>query len=236
MKAIACNAGTRAKWLALSMVFGMALTTSAHGQGFQPPGSPFTPAQQVGTVLSMPVKAFGGFVAQNVIHQNNVNFLHFTQVGGSNIITASVRQRNTFAPAKTVWCPTPWVNTIEQLNSNDAEILQIGGDSNVAVLDVQQSNKAAPFGTTWCAVPTWALGSIMQANSNTTYLTQLAFGEGASNIAVIGVSQSNKLKVPTSALGAVVQINTNVVVINQIAIGPGATNFAEVQVNQSNGA
>jgi hypothetical protein len=232
MKTIACNASTRAKWLALSMVFGMALTTSAHAQFT--PGSPFTPAQQVGTVLSMPVKAFGGFVAQNVIHQNNCNFLHFTQVGGNNIITASVRQRNTFAPAKTIWCPTPWVNTIEQLNSNDAEINQIGGDTNVAILDVNQKNKAAPFGTTWCAVPTWALGSVLQANSNSIYLTQLAFGDMASNVAVIGVTQNNKLKVPSSVVGAVVQINTNVVVLNQIAIGPGASNFAEIQVNQSN--
>jgi hypothetical protein len=228
MKAIACKTGTRAKWLALTMVCGMALTTSAYAQRFQPPGSPFTPAQQVGTVLSMPIQAFGGFVRENVIRQNNVNFLHLTQVGGTNLITASVRQRNTFAPAKKVFCPTGWANTIEQVNENDSDITQIGTDGpNVAVLDVQQSNKVVPSGTTWCTVPLWALGSVLQKNSNATYITQI----GGSNTAVVGVSQSNKLKVDKSVVGALVQINTNVVVITQV----GSDNTAIVDVQQSNG-
>lgn len=228
MKAIACKAGTHAKWLALSMVIGVALTTSANAQMFQPPGSPFTPVQQVGTVLTMPVQMFGGFVAQNIIHQNNVNFLHVTQIGGNNLITASVRQRNTFAPAKTVWCPAGWVDTLEQLNENAAEIDQIGGDSNVAILDVQQSNKVAPAGSTWCSVPFWALGSVLQLNKNANFITQI----GDNNTAVVSVSQDNKLKVPMSVVGALVQINLNVIVINQI----GNNNTAVVQVTQSNGA
>jgi hypothetical protein len=226
MKAIACKSGTRAKWLALSMVLGMALTTSAHAQ-FSP-GAPFTPAQQLGTVMSMPIQMFGGFVAQNITHQNNVNFLKATMLGGMNVITASVRQRNTFAPAKTVWCPTAWVNTLKQANINSAEITQIGTDGNAAVLDVEQSNKAAPAGSTWCSVPIWVLGSVLQLNKNATFITQI--GDG--NAAVVAVSQDNKLKVPTSSLGSLLQINLNLIVITQI----GNDNTAVVQVTQSNGA
>jgi hypothetical protein len=229
MKAIACKIGTRAKWLALAMVCGMALTTSAYAQGFQPPGSPFTPAQQVGTVLTMPIQAWGGFVAQNVIRQNNVSFMHVTQVGGMNLITGSVRQRNTFAPAKKVWCPTGWVDTIKQVNRNDADITQIGveGGGNVAVLDVQQSNKIAPSGSTWCSVPLWGLGTVLQLNKNASFITQI----GDNNVAVVSVSQDNKLKVPTSMVGSLVQINLNLTVINQF----GNNNVATVEVHQSNG-
>jgi hypothetical protein len=239
MKPNACKTGIRAKWLALSMVCGMALTTSAYAQRVQPPRAPFGPAQQVGMVISMPLQAYGSFVRENVLRQKNVNFLNFSQValgdGNTGLITASVRQLNG-TPTSTCFIPAQWLNQIQQINNNQITVDQfVQGSFNtqVAQVDVQQGNQAVPFGTHFCMIPTWALPTVLQVNKNVTSISQVAVGDNNQQLALVGVSQSNQMLVPTSAL-ATIQINTNVTIINQVAIGNGNLQLAQVSVGQAN--
>jgi hypothetical protein len=239
MKANACKIGTRAASLALSLMCGMALTTSARAQGFQPPSSPFTPAQQVGAVLSMPVAAFGSFVRENVLRQKNVNFLNFSQTaigdGNFGLITASVRQWNG-APTSTVFIPGVWLSSIKQINKNQITVDQfVQGSFNtqVAQVDVQQGNKAVPLGTHFCMIPAKDLGIVLQVNKNVTSISQVAVGDGNQQLALVGVSQNNQMLVPTSSL-ATIQINTNITIINQVAVGNGNLQLAQVSVGQAN--
>jgi hypothetical protein len=239
MKANACKIGTRATSLALSLMCGMALTTSAHAQRFQPPSSPFTPAQQVGAVLSMPVSAYGSFVTANVLRQKNVNFLNFSQTaigdGNFGLITASVRQWNG-APTSTVFIPGQWLDSIKQINKNQITVdqfVQGNGNSQIAQVDVQQGNQVVPFGTHFCMIPAKDLGIVLQVNKNVTAISQVAVGDGNQQLALVGVSQNNQMLVPTSSL-ATIQINTNITIINQVAIGNGNLQLAQVSVGQAN--
>jgi len=239
MKANACKIGTRATSLALSLMCGMALTTSAHAKRFQPPSSPFTPAQQVGAVLSMPVAAYGSFVTANVLRQKNVNFLNFSQTaigdGNFGLITASVRQWNG-APTTKCFIPGVWLNSIKQINNNQITVdqfVQGNGNSQIAQVDVQQGNQTVPWGTHFCMIPAKDLGIVLQVNKNVTSISQVAVGDGNQQLALVGVSQNNQMLVPTSSL-ATIQINTNITIINQVAIGNGNLQLAQVSVGQAN--
>jgi hypothetical protein len=240
MKANVRKIGSRVASLALSLVCGMALTTSsARAQGFGFPNSPFTPAQQVGAVVSMPLAAYGSFVTANVLRQKNVNFLNFSQtaIGDGNVglITASVKQWNG-APTTKCFVPVPWLNTIKQINNNRISVDQLAqgnGNVQVAQVDVQQGNQAVPLGTHFCMIPAKDLGTVLQVNKNVTSISQVAVGDGNQQLALVGVSQNNQMLVPTSSL-ATIQINTNVTIINQVAVGNGNLQLAQVSVGQAN--
>src|SRR5712691_11076550 len=128
MYPIGSNLRPWAQRLALSAVCGLLLTTSASAQFSMPdfsfpsiPGMPSAanPTSQspkpLGTVLTVPLYDLGQIMAQNVIHQNNVNLLQVSQaaVGDMNtqVATISILHKNYWGgastqPAKTCWLPS----------------------------------------------------------------------------------------------------------------------------------
>jgi len=249
MKSIACKTRSRTPWLALWTLCGMAAMTSpAHAQWGGWGGGGFGGAaqqQQLGNVLAVPTQGLGTFMAQNIMHQNNVNILKISQfaIGGWNTQAAvvGVTQRNSGAPAKTIWMPKSWVPFVKQVNNNKTIIEQTAvgtGNTQVAQVDVSQGNTTtAPAGARWMFCPLWAAGPIVQMNNNVVVVTQVAIGDGNTQVALVAVDQQNagKLKVPRNAAGSLVQLNNNVTVLTQVAVGTGNTQVAEVAVSQGNG-
>lgn len=233
---------TRSKWMGFAAVVGLALSLApgkaAHAQGGKP----------LGAVLGVPVRALGDIFVANA-GQNNVNVLHVSQAafGGFNnqIATIGISQRNTGLPTRsgpTMLCKLPkiWLPAIKQINNNTTIVEQVAvgnGNTQVAAVEVAQSNQAVQPGSTFLLVPGQALGPLFQLNNNITIVTQIAVGNGNTQVALVNVNQSNggKLKVPGGWVNPLVQINNNVTVITQVAVGDGNTQVAEVGVGQSNG-
>lgn len=217
------------------------LMPSAHAQGGNQ-------AKPLGAVLGVPVQALGHIIAANAF-QNNVNVLHISQAafGGFNnqIATISISQRNnglTSRPSPTLFCKIPraYLPAVKQINNNTTIIEQTAvgdGNTQVATVEVAQSNHAAKPGSRWLLVPGHLVGPLVQLNNNVTIITQIAVGDGNTQVAVVNVDQSNggNLKVPASAVNPLVQINNNVTVITQVAVGNNNTQVATVNVGQSNG-
>jgi len=245
--------------LAVSALCAMTMAPAAHAQfGFPFPSFPgTTPApttnpaaqqnQYVGTVLTVPMKDFGQIVAQNVIHQNNVNLLQVSQaaVGDMNtqVATISIRQRNDLSPAKTCYLPVASLNWVKQANENTTIVEQgaIGfGNTQVAQVQVSQDNNLKlPKGTKFMMCPLWAAPQIQalnQKNVNIVHVSQLAIGDNNSQVALLSVDQSNaaSLNVPPGAINPLVQLNLNLSIVTQVAIGNGNTQVATVDVGQSN--
>jgi hypothetical protein len=252
MKSIACKTRSRTPWLALWTFCGMmAITSPAHAQwggwggwGGGGAGGGASQQKQLGTVLAVPTQGLGTFMAQNLMHQNNVNIVKISQfaIGGWNTQAAvvGVTQQNG-APAKSIWMPKSWVPFVQQVNNNKTIVEQtaVGGhNTQVAQVFVSQGNSAtAPHGASYMFCPTWAAGPIVQMNNNVTSITQFALGSNNTQVAVVAVDQQNaaKLKVPRNAAGSLVQLNNNVTVVNQVAVGNNNTQVAEVAVSQGNG-
>jgi predicted amino acid-binding ACT domain protein len=251
-----------AKKLALSIVCGTAVASSAYAQfpGFNfptaPPTSPAPSQQQqqqsAGTILTVPMKDFGQIVAQNAIRQKNVNLLHLSQLAvgdmNSQVATVSIRQRNsadrrTWEPAKTCYLPAQSLPWVKQANKNTTIIEQgaVGfGNTQVAQVEVSQGNdvKVKP-GTKFLLAPASAVPGILslnQNNVNVVHISQLAIGDENSQVALVAVDQQNagNLKVPASSTGALVQLNLNLNIITQVAVGNNNTQVAQVSVGQEN--
>src|SRR5688572_29769431 len=90
------------------------------------------PDRKVVTVLGLPLRHFGPFIAANVIRGNNVDFLHLSQLAAGDfntqIVTVGVTQRNTGQPANTLYIPTGGTGQVpqiyKQINFNDTLIQQ----------------------------------------------------------------------------------------------------------------
>lgn len=245
--------------LALAIVFGLALTPSAHAQwggswapswpaAFAPPvpASPAAPTQApAGTLLTVPLVDFGTIVAQNTLRQNQVNLLQVSQmaIGDTNtqVATVSIRQKNTLEPAKICWLPAWSLGWVEQANKNKTIIEQtvIGsGNTQVAQVEVHQDNDAVvPKGTRFVLAPLWAVAPIQalnQQNVNVVHIAQLAVGDNNSQVALLAVDQQNasRLQVPAAAARPLIQLNLNLIVINQVAVGNGNTQVVTVNVGQ----
>jgi hypothetical protein len=231
--------------MGLAAAVGLALTLTpgkAHAQ-FGNGG-----AKPLGAVLGVPVRALGDIIAANAL-QANVNVLHVSQAafGGFNnqIATVAINQRNNGLSAPSgpaVLCKIPkiWLPAVTQINNNTTIVEQVAvgnGNTQVATVAVAQSNQAAKPGSTYLLVPTSLLGPLVQLNNNITIITQIAVGDGNTQVAVVNVDQSNggNLNVPAGAVNPLVQINNNVTVITQVAVGSGNTQVATVNVGQSNG-
>jgi hypothetical protein len=233
------------KALALGIVCTLALVAPAHAQfgGFGGFGGFGQQQQQLGTVLAVPMTDLGTVFSQNIIHQNNVQFLALGQKAAglfnTQVAIVSVKQFNG-APAKHLWLPKKSIPWIEQTNSNTTIVEQEAygvGNSQVAQVEVAQANYASvKAGSRYFLCPAWAAGQIQQSNTNVTYINQFAAGEGNTQLALVGVAQENAktMKVPAGALPVMVQVNTNVTVINQVAVGNGNTQVAQVSVGQNN--
>jgi hypothetical protein len=217
-------------------VMAVALATpSAHAQGLRKP---------LGGVLGIPIGALGPIIAANVL-QNNVNVLGVTQtaVGNFNtqIATVSISQKNNLGggPVR-CFIPHAYLAAVQQFNNNETVINQTAvGNFNTQVADVavSQSNQTyVPGKTRFLFCPTPYLPAVLQNNSNTIAINQLAVGDGNTQIATVAVDQSNSagFKLPVAGLAAIAQLNSNVVDLNQTAVGNGNTQVAVVNVNQNN--
>jgi len=124
----------------------------------------------------------------------------------------------------------------------------LGALALAAPAHAQFGQQQQPLGTP-IAVPLRSLGSVVAANAlrqrnvNFIALSNLAYGDFNSQIAIIGVTQRNNLfqqtpaqtmYLPTSIVPWVKQVNLNRVEVNQVAVGTGNTQVAEVAVDQSN--
>jgi hypothetical protein len=220
--------------------------------GAAAPAAAQLPERQIGTVLGLPLRDFGPFIAANVVRGNNVNFLHLSQLAAgdfnSQIVTVGVTQRNTGQPARTLYIPTRGAGKVpdvyKQINANDILIEQtaIGtGNTQVAQVDVDQQNHGTyvPGSTRFFKLPTSGLPALrsanVQTNINEVHVQQTAVGDANTQVALVGVSQQNasNLQVPGEALvNAITNINLNVVV--QTAVGTGNTQVATIGVTQQN--
>lgn len=237
MRPIACTARSRALGLALTLVGALALAAPAHAQWGQ---------QQLGTVLAVPMRELGSIYAQNLIRGRNVNFIAMssTAVGAFNnqIAIIGITQRNGFqvVPAKTVFLPTRSLGWVKQVNFNKTIVEQTAiGDGNTQVTEVavdQENYVTVPAGTRYFLCPIGALGPIFQMNFNLVIVTQIAIGNGNTQVALVAVSQQNagQLKVPKQYANSLVQINSNVTVVTQVAVGDGNNQVAIVNVGQQN--
>lgn len=231
--------------MGLAAAVGMALTLFPGKAHAQFPGAGPKP---LGAVLGVPVKALGDLFIANA-GQANINVLHVSQAafGGFNnqIATVGISQRNTGLPTvggPTLMCKLPkiWLPAIKQINNNTTIVEQTAvgnGNTQVATVEVAQSNQAVQPGSKYLLVPTQFLGPLVQLNNNITIITQIAVGDGNTQVAVVNVGQQNggNLNIPPAAVNPLVQINNNVTVVTQVAVGNGNTQAAVVNVGQSNG-
>lgn len=238
MKSIA--RATRPLGIALSLLGMLALAAPANAQfGAQ--------QQPMGTPIAIPLQGLGSFVAANAVRQRNVNIIAIgsTAVGAFNsqIAVVGVTQGNFLnrTPAQTMYVPTSILGFVKQVNINRVEVNQtaIGsGNTQVAQVDVAQSNAAYLPSTTRCFfAPQGAVGPLLQLNLNLAVVTQVAIGDGNTQVALVGVSQQNsgQVQVPGEYANPLVQLNKNVNVITQVSVGSGNTQVATVNVGQSNG-
>jgi hypothetical protein len=268
MYPIGSNLRTWAQRLALSAACGLMLTTSASAQFSVPdlsfpsmPGMPSTAGNQpnqgpkpLGTVLTVPLFDLGQIMAQNIIHQNNVNLLQVSQaaVGDMNtqVATISILHKNFWGgnsgqPAKTCWLPAADLNWVKQANKDATIVEQAAfgfGNTQVAQVHVDQANtgSVAP-GSKFVLCPLYgvpAIQALNQKNVNVVHISQLAMGNNNSQVAVLSVGQQNSqnLQVPGSLTGPLVQLNLNLNIITQVAVGDGNNQVATVDVGQSNNA
>jgi hypothetical protein len=87
---------------------------------------------------------------------------------------------------------------------------------------------------------------VKQVNLNRVEVTQIAAGNGNTQVAEVAVAQNNYatasegsmryLFVPSGAVGPLFQLNANIVVITQVAAGNGNAQVALVGVSQQNAA
>lgn len=272
MQPIGRNVRTWMQRGALAGVCGLLLCSSASAQfpipGFSFPSIPSIPMpgappaaapatsqspQQVGTVLTVPMMDFGTIVAQNVLHQKNVNLLQVSQVAvgdmNTQVATISIRQQNSqnpsqWMPASTCFLPVWSLNWVKQANK-DSTIVEQGvvgfGNQQVAQVQVSQSNDAqvAP-GTHFMLCPLWgvpAIQALNQQNINVLHVSQLAVGDNNTQVALLSVGQQNSahtLQVPANLAGPLVQLNLNLAIVTQVAVGNNNTQVATVDVGQSN--
>jgi len=231
---------TRPMGLALSLLGALTLAAPAHAQfGAQ--------QQPMGTPIAIPLQGLGSFVAANAVRQRNVNIVAIgsTAVGAYNsqIAIVGVTQGNFLnrTPATTCYVPTSILGFVKQVNINRVEVNQTAvgsGNAQVAQVDVAQSNAAYLPSTTHCFfAPLGAVGPLLQLNLNCTIVTQVAIGDGNTQVALVGVSQQNsgQVQVPGQYTNSLVQLNKNVNVITQVSVGSGNTQVATVNVGQSNG-
>jgi len=232
MKSIERKTRSRTMWLMLAMLGGLALALPSRAHA------------QVGTVMAVPLSDYGWMAAQNAQIGNNVNFIALKQGAfgrwNENVAIVGVTQRNG-APASKVRLKKSSLGLIQQTNTNLVFINQVAvghGNSNIADVTVDQKNTAtsAPRTGKYFFCPLESVGPILQYNTNVVIITQVAVGRGNTNLALVGVTQGNQVKVPTSHAGGIVQSNTNVAVITQTAVGSDNSNVAVLNVKQQNRA
>jgi hypothetical protein len=228
----------------LSLLGALVLAAPAHAQFFGQQQQP------LGTPVAIPLQSLGSVIATNVVRGRNVNFIALSQLAYGNlnnqVAIVGVTQGNFFnqQPASTMYLPTTLVPWVRQVNLNRVEVNQVAagnGNTQVAQVSVAQSNVAsAPESSMhYLFCPSAALGPLFQLNANIVVITQVAVGDGNSQVALVGVQQQNsggsQLNVPVNVANSLVQINTNVTVITQVATGNGNTQVATVDVGQQNG-
>jgi hypothetical protein len=268
MYPIGSNLRPWAQRLALSAACGLMLSTAAYAQlppGFSFPSMPSYPStsgaasqpaqspKPLGTVLTVPLPDFGTIVAQNILHQNNVNLLQVSQaaIGDMNtqVATIAITHQNGWgpssssSPATTCYLPAGSLNWIKQANFDSTIVEQaaIGfGNQQIAQVQVNQANTgtAAP-GTKYLLCPLSgvpAIQALNQKNVNVVHMSQLAIGDNNTQVATLSVNQQNaqNLQVPGSLTSPLVQLNLNLSIISQVAIGNGNTQVATVDVGQAN--
>jgi len=230
----------------LSLLGALALSTPAHAQfgGFGGQQQP------IGGTVGVPLWSLGQVYGMNAIRQRNVNIVAIQGLASGNynnlVAVVGVTQRNSvggYSPAQSMFVPTSAVPQVRQINLNRVEVNQVAvgnGNAQIAEVSVDQSNQAAyaPKGslnTFFC--PVSAVGPLLQLNANLVIITQVAIGDGNTQVALVGVSQQNasQVKVPGQYANSLVQINANVTVITQVATGNGNTQVATVNVGQQNG-
>jgi hypothetical protein len=237
--------GTACRRLAglLSILGALALATPAHAQFGGQQQQPY------GGTVGVPLWSLGQVLSLNLVRQRNVNVVAIQGLSSGNynsmVAVVGVTQRNSFgqySPAKSLFVPASAVSQVRQINLNRVEINQVAvgnGNTQVAEVSVDQSNQAAfaPKGSLRTFfVPMSALGQVIQLNANLVFITQVAIGDGNTQVALVGVSQQNasQVKIPVQHQSSILQLNMNITVINQVAVGDGNTQVAVVNVDQSN--
>jgi hypothetical protein len=238
MRPIASTARSRALGLWLTLVCGLAIAAPADAQWWGQQG-------QVGNTVAVPGYAIRDIWVYNVLKQRNVNVLKVTQgtVGNWNtqVIILGVNQRNRFggsSPSNYIAMPRSVIPVARQLNINKTFVEQTSiGNGNTQVVDVQvsQENSAAPATGRYFLCPTRSLDALFQLNFNLTIITQIAIGNGNTQVALVGVTQGNQVKVPKAHANGLVQINSNVSVVTQVAVGDGNEQVTVLNVYQNNG-
>jgi hypothetical protein len=144
---------------------------------------------------------------------------------GTIIATNVVRQRN--------------INFIALSNIVDGNM-----NSQIAIVGVTQGNFLNQKPAKTMYLPTALVGWTKQVNLNRLHVTQVATGNGNTQVAEVAVAQNNYAGVaegsmrylfcPAGALGTLFQLNANIVVITQVAVGNGNAQVALVGVAQQN--
>jgi hypothetical protein len=230
-----------------SLLGALALAAPAHAQfgGFQ--------QQQLGTPVAMHMQDLPHIVIANVLNGRQLNFNFIaaeqTAIGNRNSQVAifGVQQGNLFnrQPAQGLYVPAgPVLERFKQVNLNRVHVNQTAiGNRNTQVADVavaQNNYATAPEGNyRYLLAPVGpGLNTLLQINANVVVITQLAIGNGNTQVALVGVAQQNasQLKIPAGPYGnLLLQINKNVSVVTQVAVGNGNSQVAIVNVGQQNG-
>lgn len=241
MRPIARTTRARMTGLALTLLGALALAAPAHAQ--------FGQQQQIiGTPIAVPLQQIGQVAAVNAVRQRSVNFIALSQIAHGNhnnqVAIIGVTQGNFFSrrPAQTMFLPASLVPWVRQVNLNRVEVTQVAeghGNTQVAQVEVAQTNQAwAPEASMkFFFCPGYALPQLFQLNANVVIITQIAIGDGNTQVALVGVAQQNahQVHLPAQHANTVAQINTNVTVITQVATGNGNNQVATVNVGQQNG-
>jgi len=238
MDRIACKRRSLGAWLALGTVCGMALTSSAHAQGWWNNGA--ASQQKKGCVLVCPIGDVAWLVNYNLVRQKNVSVLNIFQFGGINMAAVAVTQRNAFnangngaGAANVVYCPPQVALRLKQFNKSVVNVAQAGGQ-NVAAVVVDQSNVVnVPAKANWFVTPTSTVPFIVQKNKSVVNVAQIGNG----NLAAVAVDQQNaaNVAVPASAVTVIAQINISNVTVVQVGEGNQAI-IGVTQQNQIGGA
>jgi hypothetical protein len=227
--------------LALSFLGALALAAPAHAQ--------FGQQQQIlGSPVAVPLNQIGQVAAVNAPRQRNINFIALSQIAHGNhnnqVAIIGVTQGNFFnrQPAHTMYMPTYLVPWAKQVNRNRIEVTQVAeghGNNQVAQVAVAQGNFAgvAEASMKYFFCPSYALPQLFQLNANVVIITQIAIGDGNTQVALVGVAQQNahEVHVPAQHAGTIDQINANVTVVTQVAVGSGNTQVATLDIGQQNG-
>jgi hypothetical protein len=139
-------------------------------------------------------------------------------------------------------------NAVRQRNVNIVAIgsTAVGAYNNqIAVVGVTQGNffNRTPAKTMY--MPASIVPWVKQVNINKVEVNQIVVGSGNTQVAEVGVAQSNAAYLPSTtrcffaplgAVGPLLQLNLNLAIVTQVAVGDGNLQVALVGVSQQNSA